>query len=268
MRAIEDRVLVLDSAMGTRLIARGLDLRDDDPALWNLSHRDDVLDCHSRDVEAGSDALLTNTFGANRPNLERLGRASNLAAINRLAVELCRAAAGPDRLVLGSIGPAAALGRDGDACPAYREQAEILLDAGVDGLMIETHSYDQATLALWNLDVKATAIVVCLLSWPDDPEALRGQSGNLWFMGAEAMGTNCASIASVLASIDALRHQLAAPLIARPSAGLPGETLATPEAFATMARGAVGMGARMIGGCCGTDENHVAAIRSVIPHGS
>ncbi len=191
---------------------------------------------------------------------------ADLATINRTAVELCRSVAGPDRFVLGSIGPNAALGRDGDNCPPYREQAEILLDAGVDGLMIETHSYDQATLALWNLDVRAATVLVSLVGWSGEPEALRGQSGNLWFMGAEAMGTNCASIDAILAFTEALGLQLTAPLIARPSAGLPGEVTATTEQFALMAQKAVGMGARLVGGCCGTDERHVAAIRSVIPH--
>ena len=119
LEAIATRVLVMDSAMGTRLIARGLDLRSDDPALWNLSRPEDVLDCHARDVSAGADVLLANTFGANRPNLDRLGRSSDLLAINRRAVALAREAAGPGRFVLGSIGPAAA-GNDPTKRPARR----------------------------------------------------------------------------------------------------------------------------------------------------
>ena len=66
--------VVLDAALGTRLLALGLDLATDDPALWNLSHPESVADLHRRDVGAGADALLTNTFGANRPRLARLGR--------------------------------------------------------------------------------------------------------------------------------------------------------------------------------------------------
>src|SRR5829696_8699488 len=91
--------LLLDAAMGTRLMARGLDLAHDDPCLWNLDRPDEVLDIHRRDLRAGSDAVLTNTFGANRLSLRRLGRSDQVAAINHRAVELARQAAGPDRLV-------------------------------------------------------------------------------------------------------------------------------------------------------------------------
>ena len=103
-----------------------------------------------------------------------------------------------------------------------------------------------------------------LLSWPEEPVALRGQSGNLWGLGAEGMGTNCASIAEVIRQMEALSRQLTAPLIARPSAGLPGGLMASPEEFAAMARSVIAFGARMIGGCCGTDDRHVAAIRGAI----
>src|SRR4051794_5009734 len=96
-------LLVLDAAMGTRLIARGLDLSCDDPALWNLSHPEVARGLHALDVAAGSDAVVTNTFGANRSWLARYGRAGDVAAMNRRAVELARQAAGPNRFVVGSI---------------------------------------------------------------------------------------------------------------------------------------------------------------------
>ena len=83
--------LILDAAMGTRLVARGLDLAHDDPAIWNLSHPEAVAEIHARDVAAGSDAVLTNTFGANRPWLARSGRDDRVEAINRRAVALARA---------------------------------------------------------------------------------------------------------------------------------------------------------------------------------
>src|SRR5581483_10567116 len=86
--------ILMDAAMGTRLIARGLDLAHDDPCLWCLDRPDEVLDIHRRDVAAGADAVLTNTFGANRLTLDRLGRSADVVAINRRAVELARAAAG------------------------------------------------------------------------------------------------------------------------------------------------------------------------------
>src|SRR5262249_34661666 len=131
--------LLLDAAVGTRLIASGLDLRDDDPALWNLSHSEAVADLHLRDAEAGSDAVLTNTFGANRAWLDRFGQADRVLAINRAAVSLARGAVRPGRCALGSLGPSAAGRPD-----ALREQAEILATAAVDALFLETLSFQEA----------------------------------------------------------------------------------------------------------------------------
>src|SRR5579859_5094964 len=93
------RPLVLDAAMGTRLVAAGLDLNADDPALWNRTHPELVRAVHRRDIAAGADAILTNTFGANRCWLDRFGAAQIAAELNRAAVALAQAEAGPDRYV-------------------------------------------------------------------------------------------------------------------------------------------------------------------------
>ena len=98
---LESRAARARCGMGTRLVRRGLDLRSDDPCLWNLTHPADVLDLHERDVSAGSQVLFTNTFGANRFWLENFGRADALEAINRRAVALARRAMGPDGFVVG-----------------------------------------------------------------------------------------------------------------------------------------------------------------------
>ena len=104
------RPLALDAGMGTRLVAAGLDLRRDDPALWCLSHPETVAAIHSRDLAGGARAVLSNTFGANRCWLARFGQAHRVELLNRRAVQLARTAPGPDRFVLGSVGPTA--GRD------------------------------------------------------------------------------------------------------------------------------------------------------------
>ncbi len=165
LEAIAAGPVILDAAMGTRLIERGLDLRTDDPALWVLSHPDEIETIHRRDVAAGSGAVLTNTFGASRAWLERFNRASATEAINRAAVALARRAAGPDRYVLGTIGPAAML-RDGAAA----EQAVILVDAGVDALILETFRFGAAIAALHAVnDALGGEVPVCvsLWEWPD-----------------------------------------------------------------------------------------------------
>src|SRR5436309_3398152 len=93
LAAVQQGPLILDAAMGTRLCARGLDLRSDDPSLWNLTHPTEVLALHRRDVSAGSQVLFTNTFGANRSWLANYGRSDAVEALNRRAVELARQAA-------------------------------------------------------------------------------------------------------------------------------------------------------------------------------
>ena len=92
--------LVLDAGMGTRLLEAGLDLQIDDPTLWCLSHPEKVVAIHRRDVASGAQAILTNTFGANRAWLARFGQVGNLGPINRRAVHLARTAAGSNRFVL------------------------------------------------------------------------------------------------------------------------------------------------------------------------
>ncbi|MFO0950467.1 MAG: homocysteine S-methyltransferase family protein [Isosphaeraceae bacterium] len=135
--------VVLDAAMGTRLVARGLDLASSDPCLWVLDRPDDVREIHRRDVAAGADGVTTDTFGAHRAWLDRFGRAEDVARVNRRAVEIAREAAGPFRLVLGSVGPAAsAHPRD------LAEQVDLLSDAGVDALLFETLRPDEAVTIL------------------------------------------------------------------------------------------------------------------------
>ena len=121
--------------MGTRLMALGLDRRSDDPVFWNLSRPGDVLAIHRRDVAAGSGAILTNTFGANRFWLASSGKMARSSRSIAGPSELAREAAGPGRFVLGDLGPTAAL-EEGAAV----EQAAILVDAGVDALIFETLS--------------------------------------------------------------------------------------------------------------------------------
>ncbi len=251
--------LVLDAAMGTRLISRGLDLSGDDPALWNLSHPGVVRVLHARDVAAGSDAVVTNTFGANRIWLARYGRAEDVAAINRRAVGLAREAAGPGRFVLGSIGPTAS-----EVPDASREQAEALADSGVDALLFETHRMEDAERALEQVEgTVSLPLLVCLLDWPPSPaEPARRLAG----LGAAALGANCQlGMEPALRLAVALHRATDLPLILKPGAGLPGESPASPESFARALPELVALGARLIGGCCGTTEAHVAALRSASP---
>lgn len=260
--AIAAGPLVMDAAMGTRLMSRGLDLNDrsDGSALWNLTHPDVVAEIHALDVAAGADVLLTNTFLASRIWLEPRGYGNRVTAINRRAAAMAREAAGPDRFVLGSIGPTAAHeGSLGD----YAEQAEALADAGVDGLLFETHFYGQAHVALSTVRGLVTIpLFVSSHGWTiSRVPHLLGMIDN---MGIFGIGVNCvrgmdAAVkwAAMLGTVTRL------PILIKPS-GTTNNRIRrddNPASFARAVPALVASGARLIGGCCGTTEAHVAALR-------
>ena len=260
--AIRDRPLLLDAGMGLRLILKGSIVATEDTSSVNVSRPDDVRRFHEEDVLAGSDAILTNTFGANKQNLKsfnrQFGRAYNVPEINRRGVALAREAAGPDRFVLGSIG----LARIDSATPdrdvefAYRQQARILAEEGVDALILETHDFESASFALRAIVREGVPpIVLSLYRWPDDAA---GAARTLLDLGASVLGANCGkSTADVMGCIERLAGRGDAPLLAKP-----GTTLDEgPEVFAALVPKFLAMGVRLIGGCCGTTADHVAAMR-------
>lgn len=254
--------LLLDAAMGTRLVSRGLQLETDDPALWNLTHPEIVAEFHRRDIQAGANLLLTNTFGANRTWLRRFERADAFERINRQAMELARQEAGPSRFVIGSIGPTAV-----DDPRSLLDQAGLLIDAGADGLIFETHRLDQAEHALELLaPYGRVPLLVSLYQWPD-PIAPAVQ--RLADRGASAIGLNCViGMEPALRVAESLRAVTCLPLIVKPSAGRPGDVPASPESFAAAATAerVQGLAPVLVGGCCGTDESYLAALSDAWYH--
>jgi 5-methyltetrahydrofolate--homocysteine methyltransferase len=254
--AVRRAPLVLDAGMGTRLIAVGLDTRADDPALWNLTRSSDVLAIHRRDIAAGAGAILTNTFGANRFWLKRFGRENDVESINRQAVSLARQSAGPERFVIGDIGPAAALERG-----AAAEQAAILVDAGADALIFETYRFTELENVLLTVSRWLPGdlpVVASLWEWPDrsGPAARR-----LLEAGATVIGMNCQyGIDAAVAFADRLRGQVECPLLVKPNVREPFGLDDSPAAFAAAVPRLVDGNVRLIGGCCGTTEAHVAAL--------
>lgn len=261
-RALARGLLVLDAAMGTRLIDAGLDLASDDPCLWNLTHPDSVAAIHRRDADAGAIGLLTNTFGANRVWLSRFGRDRDVRAINRAGCELVRAAAGDGEFVIGSIGPTAA------AEPgSYREQADVLVDAGADAILFETHRAEQAELALRQFPRPlAVPMIASLMDWSSG-DRLEEQARRLINLGAWGLGVNCVpELPDALGVVEALRHVTRAALFLKPGTSRPANDPGTVEMFARAVPRAAALGPIMFGGCCGTTEAHVAAIRASCYH--
>ena len=289
-RAFAERVaagpLLLDGAMGTLLYSRGTPQRASLDELV-LSRPEVVSAVHREYIAAGADIIETDTFTAGRRHLAPLGLADRTAAINRRAAQLAREArevSGVDVLVAGSIGPVSSpLHGPGhvsaeEAAASATEQLESLLEGGIDLVQLETASDLDHLLAsveaarrLSDLPLVASLTFGEDLSVADgtDPvtavEALRAAD-------VDVIGVNCGS--GPIAGIDVLGQMAHAagdtPLLIMPNAGLSGRTggrfvwAAEPAYFADEVPAFLAAGARLIGGCCGTTPEHIAAMRQVL----
>ena len=244
--------------MGTRLIAAGLDLATDDPCLWNQSHPAAIRELHQRDVAAGAEAIFTNSFGANRSWLARFGSEAAVDAINSQAARLAREAAGPDRFVVGSIGPTAAV----DEATLWG-QVIALIEAGVDALALETFSFPGALEALGllkgNRPNLTVPILVGLCAWPD---AIATTADQLTAAGAAVVGANCfADVGLAHRLIDVLSRQCPCRFWLKPSTGWPVAGTLTLADFAELAASIHTLRQGALGGCCGTSDRHLRTIQ-------
>ena len=280
----EGRPLLADGATGTNLFAMGL-TSGDSPELWNAVHPDRTQALHRAFVDAGSDIILTNSFGANRRRLMLHGLEARTRELNRLAARNARKvadSAGRPVVVAGSVGPTgdliAPLGplSEDEAVEVFIEQIEGLREGGADVAWIETMSAAE--------EIRAAALAAAKCGMPYTITASFDTAGRT-MMGVApaafgalveafdpapiAYGANCGVGASdLLAAILAMSPaRPGAPLIAKANAGVPqwhGTHIhysGAPELMATYAGLAVDCGARIIGGCCGNTPAHVAAMR-------
>ncbi len=242
--------------MGTRLIDRGLRLDHDDPCLWNLARPEIVAEIHSLAIASGADALLTNTFGANRCWLSRFGREAEIAALNARAVAIARESAGPERFVIGALGPTAA-----GSPIACREQAEALAEAGVDALVLETFGFSEAIKALEVVrPFVRLPLIVSLWEWPEE---LEPSVRRLEDLGASVVGGNCrVGLRSYREVTRQLSEVTRLPIWVKASGSAPGEPPLSVVEFAEPVPDLLARNVRFLGGCCGTTEAHVAALRA------
>ena len=284
---LDEGPLLADGAMGTMLYARGVPL-DACFDVLNLHDPKTVQSIHREYVAAGADLIETNTFGANRFKLAVHGLDGRVREINRAGARLARdvrETMGKDVLVLGSIGP---LGKyllplgtlgEAEASAAFREQAEGLLEGGVDGFVAETFSdLQELRLAVEAIrTVSADLPIVAQMAFNDEHVTFRGQAPaeiarELAALPVQVIGANCGVGSSVLYDVGLFFHE-AAPrswLSIRPNAGLPsrhGERLiylSSPAYMADYASRMLGAGARVVGGCCGTTPAHIRAMREMV----
>jgi methionine synthase / methylenetetrahydrofolate reductase(NADPH) len=287
---LASRPLLADGAMGTVLYARGIFINRCYDEL-NLSDPGLILSVHEEYLQAGAEILETNTFGANRIRLARYGLAGKTAEINAAGARLARQAVNHlkekqagEAWVAGSIGPLGVrlepLGKTGldEARATFAEQMQILVDGGVDLLIIETiPALSEARQALEAAHKVAPNLpVVVMVTVDDEITCLDGASPQqaaalLTEWGASAVGVNCSTgPTTVLTAIEAMRPATRLPMAAMPNAGVPRAVegrniyLCSPEYMASFARKAVTAGVSIVGGCCGTTPNHIRAMRAAI----
>ena len=274
-----DRVVLFDGAMGTMLYARGVYINQCYDEL-NVRSPDLVREVHAEYVRAGAEVLETNTFGANRMKLEQYGLADRVRELNRAGAQLARAAGGDRVLVAGAVGPLGVrlepLGPTSheEARAAFREQIEGLVEGGADIILLETfsdlHEIEQALLAARDVDrdrpvvAQMTIGVDCRTPYGATVEDV-GRA--LDAAGADVIGLNCSvGPQAILDAIEKMAQVTRRKLSAQPNAGMPRDIggrsmyMASPEYMASYARHLIHAGARVIGGCCGTTPEHIAAI--------
>lgn len=282
-----ESVYVFDGAIGTRLYDKGVYINRSYDEL-NVTSPDLVREVHQEYVEAGSDIIQTNTFGATRSKLHPYGLESRLRELNVAAVKLAREAAGDSAFVAGSVGPLGLriepFGPTSfeEAKNMYKEQVEALLEGGVDAFVLETFSelpvIEQAIYAVRELsDLPIIAQMTIQMdgktAFGATPEAFTERLDEL---GVEIIGINCGMGPShILSALEKMRAVTNKKLSAQPNAGLPRDVqgrqfyMGSPEYLAEFARRFVQAGAKFIGGCCGTTPAHIKmmaeAVRSVSP---
>ena len=280
LERLAEQVFVGDGAMGTRLYELTGHLDVSYEAL-SLTHEHVVQQVHQEYREAGAQLIQTNTFSANRLKLDSFEQGDQARAINQRAAELARAAAGDERFVAGSVGPLPAPEARSEADPldestvraVYAEQITALAEAGVDVILLETFTDIQhIRWALAETQSVCDLPIIAQMTLVDGRHTSDGTDGyvaleTLRRDGAQVIGTNCGrGVSKVLSAVKYLGQRTDAPLSAFANAGMPEQVdgrliyLATPDYMADSAAQMVEAGANLIGGCCGTTAQDIAAI--------
>ena len=284
---IKQDLFLLDGAMGTQLLARGIEVGKCNDYL-NIELPDVVSDIHRSYFEAGSDAVITNTFGANKYALRRHGFAEEVIKINKAGAQIARRVAGQDKYVLGDIGPSGdflePLGglKAQDLNEAYVQQANALVDGGVDGLIIETMTaIEEAAVAIEAVkSIVSDLPVFASMSFDKAGNDFKTMMGvdveaaveKIVSLEIDAVGFNCGTISLEgyieLAEkfVSAVRAMSADVIIyAEPNAGKPelvdnqAVYRVSPEDFAAAIEKIYTAGVNVLGGCCGTSPAHIRA---------
>jgi 5-methyltetrahydrofolate--homocysteine methyltransferase len=276
-------VILLDGGMGTQLAKRGLSMGGQN----SVTNPDHVLDIHRHYIQSGAQILITNTLTMNRIYIETHNVGVDVREVNLKGARLAKQAAGAGRYVLGDLSSTGKLLEpygdlpESDAYEAFKEQAALLSEGGVDGFIIETMiDLKETVCAVKACKSVAPLPVIASLSFTTTKRGGRTTMGNsvkdcaaaLVEAGADVVGTNCGDLdPEQMAEIVALfRESTTLPIAAQPNAGKPklvGEQTIfdlSPQDFAAGIAKCVEAGARLVGGCCGTSPDHIDAVAKLL----
>lgn len=290
LEALQTRRLVCDGAMGTQLMLAGLEQGGCGEA-WNLTHPERVLAIQNRYADAGADCIITNTFGGSRIMLRRHGHEAELAEINAAGVRITREAfAGRPGFVLGDIGPLGALLQpygdlsEAEAASALGEQAEALVKAGADAIVIETQTgLEELGLAIDAAKAAGAPCIIASLAYDLSMDGtfyktMMGVSPEqaaefVEACGAHVVALNCGTGMDMVGAAKVgwiYRENCSLPVMVQPNAGLPVlENLKAvykqlPADMAKSVPGVLDAGIAIVGSCCGSTPDHTRAIREVV----
>jgi 5-methyltetrahydrofolate--homocysteine methyltransferase len=290
LEAIKERPLLGDGAMGTQLMLAGLEQGGCGEA-WNLSHPEKIVAIQRGYAEAGSDCILTNTFGGSRIMLNRHGHGEKAVEINKAAVSIVREAFdGREGYILGDIGPFGGLLEpfgefsEAEVRDAFNEQAQALVDAGADAIIVETQtSLEELGLGLNAAREAGAACIIGSMAYDLtlDGSTFRTMMGIdpeqaakfLEEHGANVVALNCGTGMDMQRARQAVvryKQSTTLPIMAQPNAGQPkliDMKVVYDESPENMVKGVVPLlevGANIIGGCCGSTPEHIRAFRAAI----
>ncbi len=282
-RISSGEILISDGAMGTFLHAKGL-APGECPESWCISHPDVVRGIAEAYIAAGSDIVETNSFGGSRLKLKPYGMADRVTEFNRAAAALAKEAMGGGGYVAASVGPTGHIVEDeggdvtaGQLYEVFKEQVLALRDGGADAICIETmSSLREAAEAIRAARENTGLPVICTFTFEPGAKGFRTMMGvkperaarEAAAAGADIIGANCGN--GIANMIEITRQMRAAapgkPILIHANAGAPvvenGKTVfkETPEFMASLVPDLAAAGASIIGGCCGTNPAHIAAI--------
>lgn len=285
LELLKDKILLMDGGMGTMLIAHGL-TEDEVPEIWNLEHPDKVAEIHSAYYNAGSDIIQTNTFGASRLKLEKIGLGDKTREINTAAAKLALEVCPENKYVAGDIGPTGEFLQpsgtytEEEFIDVFKEQAEALKEGGVHLFSIETmFDIREALTALKAVKSISNLPVFTEVTFNYTPKGFFTIMGDsvekcikeLEYNGADAVGSNCTlNSEDMLEVLKEIKKHAKLPVIIQPNAGKPqiidGKVLyeQSIREYIVHIQKMVEEGVNIIGGCCGTNPDYIKEIYKII----